>query len=139
MYDRGEYESVPATEYFQAIIDGLKLTFGPDTELTFSSNSSWRIAQDQVTPAGLLLNELITNAHRHGLRGRPGSIAIELYTRDGGTHLRVRDSGGGFPKALAGSDGRGLSLAKGLCRQLGGRLALSNDGGAICDVDIPLQ
>ena len=91
---------------------------------------------DQATPCGLLVNELISNCLKHGFPdGRAGEVRVELHTLDGGAQLRLRvsDTGVGLPDDFETrrSNSLGLQLASDLARQLGGKLELAPEPGAV--------
>ena len=95
---------------------------------------------DQAIPLGLIVNELVANAIDHGLgRGRGGTVDVSLVATPAGRRLRVRDDGPGFPAGFDAnaSDSLGLKLVQALAGQLGATLALANDGGACCVLDLP--
>jgi len=97
---------------------------------------------DKAIPFGLLLNELISNAFKHGLSGRRGGkLFIGLHTVEGLGTLVVKDNGGGLPDgfALSDSGGLGLRLADALASQLGGTLSWETEGGAAFTVRFPLE
>ena len=88
----------------------------------------WKIALVQLSPAqavplGLIVNELVTNALKHGFpEGRSGAVKVYL-ARDGEHHvLTVEDDGIG---TLAPSSGKGMGhrLVPALTQQLGGEIA----------------
>ncbi len=57
------------------------------------------VPENMLTPVALIINELVTNAQKHGYAaGQPGTIVVGL-TRDGTDTLRisVRDDGRGLP------------------------------------------
>ncbi|MDQ7826129.1 MAG: PAS domain S-box protein [Candidatus Eremiobacteraeota bacterium] len=72
---------------------------------------------------GLIVNELVTNALRHGIAGeRGGTVSVSLKENDGFILLEVADDGGGLPGAfdLSHAPGLGLDLVSTLAMQLGG-------------------
>ena len=86
-----------------------------------------QVTLDQAAPCGLLVNELVSNALKHGFPdGRRGEIRLELQpTRDGiRLRLRVSDNGTGLPADfdLRRSQSLGLQLVSDLCQQLGATL-----------------
>ncbi len=89
---------------------------------------------DLATPCGLILNELTSNALKHGFpEGRRGKISISFHRRGKGRFvLRVRDDGVGFPPGLqiGHTETLGLQLVDALTRQLAGTLELNREGGA---------
>nr|WP_294507273.1 ATP-binding protein [uncultured Rhodopila sp.] len=81
-------------------------------------------------------NELVANAVKHGLKGRPsGRISVRLATEGGVTVLSVTDNGWGF----TGSPlyGEGLSLAQGFAERHAGSLRLESCGGAVAILVLP--
>jgi two-component sensor histidine kinase len=94
-------------------------------QLTFDSTTAQKV--------GLVANELITNAIRHGAQ----PISVSLAGR-GPIVLRVDDGGGRIPT----SDGLGLKLVRQIAEQgLGGefRLSARPDGGTRAEVAFSLE
>ncbi|MGE3174755.1 MAG: sensor histidine kinase [Planctomycetota bacterium] len=97
---------------------------------------------DLAVPAGLILNELLTNALKHGFAdGRPGDLHVTV--RDDGPHgaaLIVADDGRGLPPAFdpASDHTLGLRIVRSLLRQLDGALHVADDGRAAFTVTFPL-
>ncbi|MCV2368909.1 sensor histidine kinase [Roseateles oligotrophus] len=94
-----------------------------------------QVSLDQATPCGLLLNELISNAFKHGFpAGRDGVLTVELQpladpdqtAQSPDWRLRVEDDGIGLPAdfAIEQSQSLGLQLVRDLSCQLGGRLTV---------------
>jgi len=84
---------------------------------------------------GLILAELVTNASRHGLCGRPGAIDVEIAEQDGAVICRVCDDGRGVP----GRPGRGSRIVQGLAAELGGTVAWHfATGGCTARLEFPL-
>jgi len=84
---------------------------------------------DQAIPCGLLVNELVTNALKHGFPGsHPGNVWVELLPVDDHSHwkLSVSDNGVGLPEDFETrrQSSLGLQLASGLASQLGGELSV---------------
>lgn len=86
-----------------------------------------RLDARQATPLALILNELITNALKHGCpAGRPGRIRVVLGTEAGGYRLSVSDDGPGLPRDIAPNQKKSLGMraVDALARQLRGRLVI---------------
>lgn len=83
-----------------------------------------------IQPIGLLVNELVTNAAKHG----GGVIEVGYSTRDRVHKLSVCDAGEGLPPDFDLSEARaslGMRVVTVLARQLGGDLSVgSRDGGS---------
>lgn len=88
---------------------------------------------DTAIPCGLIVNELVSNALKHGFpEGRPGAIMVSLETADEDRLcLRVRDDGVGLPADRKRLDSSlGLSLVRTLSDQIGGTLTIVSSSGA---------
>lgn len=92
---------------------------------------------DQAIPFGLLLNELVTNAYKHG-RSADGnhSVSVCVARAGGEVVLTVRDRGPGLPSDILTQrrGSLGMTLVGALVRQLGGRWTTTSDDGAIVEV-----
>jgi two-component sensor histidine kinase len=92
-----------------------------------------------VQPVGLLVNELITNAAKHG----GGKIAVSYRSQAGKRTLRVCDRGKGLPPDFnveASRTGLGMKVISILTKQLKGTLtagANSEGSGSCFEVSFP--
>lgn len=79
---------------------------------------------DMAVPCGLILNELITNALKHGMTpGQQGTLQIGLrHSGPGRIELEVRDDGRGLPAdfTLSGGTSLGKRLIRSLTKQIDG-------------------
>ncbi len=78
-------------------------------EIILDAEQCWRVA--------LIVSELITNAVRHGLHGKPGEIHVEIGASASVVYCRVSDNG--RPSGPEGA-GRGTRLITALAQELGG-------------------
>jgi PAS domain S-box-containing protein len=85
---------------------------------------------DMAVPCGLILNELITNALKHGLQdGRAGRLLVALRrTEPGRFELEVSDDGCGLPPDfdLASGNSLGKRLIRSLVKQLNGQVQFTS-------------
>ena len=89
------------------------------------------LAGDRATALALVFSELFQNALEHG----GDAVRIELGRRNGQVVLAIADDGGGVSGEPSGT---GLSIVRALVRdELGGALALENDGGLRAEVVFP--
>jgi two-component sensor histidine kinase len=81
-------------------------------------------------------HELLSNAVKHGMKGRPsGRISVRLVTDNGGTTLTVLDNGWGFtgtPRC-----GEGLALARSFAAMHGGSLSMDGEDGTVATLELP--
>jgi two-component sensor histidine kinase len=87
-----------------------------------------------------MLNELVTNALKHG-RAADGrlDVAVELRRAGDGFALSVRDRGRGLPEDLAieRSTSLGFKLVHSLVKQVRATLAVERTGGTCVRVTMP--
>ena len=92
---------------------------------------------DQAIPAGLIVNELVTNALEHAFPdGRSGTVAVTFHADEGTARLTVADDGRGAD-GLGGNGSLGLRLVRGLTRQLRGTLSTDLDDGVTVTIAFP--
>lgn len=116
-----------ATHLFQSCkVDSNRIRLTMDAEEVFLNINT-------AIPCGLIVNELVSNALKHGFPdGRSGEVAVELHNIEGdGYMLRVRDDGVGFPEGLdfRRTETLGMQIIVTLVSQIEGRLELQRQGG----------
>ncbi|MFK5889465.1 MAG: histidine kinase dimerization/phosphoacceptor domain -containing protein [Flavobacteriaceae bacterium] len=88
---------------------------------------------DTAVPMGLIINELVLNAFKHGfLNIEKGTVTIGLKAFENEYYqLTVSDNGTGLPANfdLNNTNSLGLQLVKGLSRQIGGNCEFKNGNG----------
>ena len=119
----------------------------PETHITFAVEPcSIVIPSRAVTILALVLNEMVSNAIKHGMRGlTKGKITIRGRQEDGLVIVQVIDTGKGLAQWEPGEDenheGLGLSLIKNLIGDLGGQFKLyrlEDEGITVSEVRFPL-
>ncbi len=102
-----------------------------------------RLGVDTAIPAGLMVNDLVTNALKYAFpAGRAGQVRVTLTAEpvpEGAArrfHLAVSDDGVGLPADLDPGQTRslGLQLVKILTRQINGELTVTRAGGAAFEI-----
>jgi PAS domain S-box-containing protein len=86
-----------------------------------------------LSPLGIIVNELITNAMKYAFAGREsGSISVSASAKDGRVTLIVEDDGNGIPESvdIENSSGFGLQLVGMLTAQLDGAMRIERRKGA---------
>lgn len=88
--DLGVYLSQIASAVMGAhAVEGIRLDLKVDT---------WPVSINVAMPAGLAVNELLTNALKHAFRGREGgTITLHSLVDDQGCEVVVADDGNGLP------------------------------------------
>jgi len=91
------------------------------------------LSSDLAHGLALIVNELTTNAIKHGLSGGGEVVQVSLRPKDDGLELVVFDDGPGIEPAGA-TRPSGLRLVRALCRQIGGTLDITAENGTRCAV-----
>jgi two-component sensor histidine kinase len=100
---------------------------------------------DRAIPGGLIANELITNAIKHGGKAAPLEVSVTLSIEKAGeaslARLDIEDNGPGFPEGFspAQGDSLGLRLVVSLVQQLRGSWELSSGRGARWTIRFPIR
>ena len=91
--DLGVYLSAIASAVMHAhAVQGIRLDMQVDT---------WPVSIDVAMPAGLVVNELLTNALKHAFAGRDGgTITLRCTSEGDGCTVVVADDGVGLPEGL---------------------------------------
>jgi two-component sensor histidine kinase/DNA-binding NarL/FixJ family response regulator len=134
LYRAGNLAEVDFAEYLRELVPHLARSYSAcaaAVELKIEA-AKVLLPVDVAIPCGLIVNELIANALKHGFpNGRKGSIQVCLSEKDRDTTLQVRDNGIGFPAAVDFRQSRslGLQLVCTLTSQLRGTIDLKREGG----------
>jgi PAS domain S-box-containing protein len=120
-----------AAEFLQTVCHTAQQTFAKNAAITIES-AHGSLSNDTAAPLALILNELLTNAVKHGLNGHGGDIRVGLK-QDGETFtLYVEDDGPGFDLDSAARRSSGLALVQALARQLKGRIEVTRTPATRC-------
>ncbi|PCD69957.1 sensor histidine kinase [Rhizobium phaseoli] len=89
--DLGSYVSQIAASVMAAhAVEGIRLDMKVDT---------WPVSVNVAMPAGLVINELLTNTFKHAFVGRDGGeITLRCVVSDTGCRITVADNGVGLPE-----------------------------------------
>jgi two-component sensor histidine kinase len=116
-------QSVGIAHYLIELRDALRVS-GLNCDCDVESLGDLHISAERAVPMGLLINELVTNAAKHGPPGQGSSIHIHAARESDEICVSVRDEGPGLPSNfdLAQSKGVGMRIVRGLASQIGGSL-----------------
>ncbi|MEM7666291.1 MAG: tetratricopeptide repeat protein [Pseudomonadota bacterium] len=118
---KGEVEVKP---FLERLLDLLDTSYSNDRVELVHDIEPASVDIDRVTPLGLLVCELVTNAFKHAFDGQNGTIAVTLQDQGDTIALSVRDDGRGIRENKAPrpqGDGLGLTLITELAEQLGAK------------------
>lgn len=144
LYRSDNMAQVNFREYAGELLSAIASTYGhrrDQVELR-TDIADIPLSVNLAIPTSLIMNELVTNAYKHGFReGGSGHISVCVETDGSHLKLEVRDSGAGLPDDFCeGSrNSLGMSLVSTLIRQLSGEMDSFNDGGAVFRITYPLK
>jgi len=136
LYGRSDATRFAAEEFLPAVCETIRQLLPPDTRIECAA-AQGVLSNDVAMPLALILNELLTNAVKHGVKdsARQG-VRVSLTDRDGRLALCVEDDGEGFDLEEVRKNSSGLQLVLGLARQLHGTLSVTKNPSRAC-LDFP--
>ena len=136
LYQSQDLAQIDFADYIENLVDNLFLSFGLQGREVKSilKIEKFSLNLDTAIPCGLIINELVSNALKHGFpQGGPGEVVVEIYLQsDEQFILIVRDTGIGFPANLdfqKVESSLGLQLVCTLTNQLRGTIKLDRSQG----------
>jgi len=118
LYSSDNLARIDFGEYARALCHTLRGSVAPQASVGFDTEPV-EIPVERAAPCGLILNELVTNAFKHGL-SRDGSCTLMVRVRatPEGFALSVEDEGPGHAPDAVRSGSMGQTLVAALVRQL---------------------
>jgi PAS domain S-box-containing protein len=126
LYGTANATQFDGAEFLNAVCKTAQQTFPQHILIDCKSNIG-QLPNDSAMPLALILNELLTNAVKHGMKGREGTLQVGLEREADGFVLYVMDEGPGFDLGAVVRRSSGLQLVQGLARQLRGRFEVYRD------------
>lgn len=134
LYDADHPTNYDTEHFIAAVCNTAKQSLGRTIDIAWQSCTA-ELPNDTAMPLALILNELLTNAAKHGTKGRErASIKVGLTRNPDAFVLQVEDDGEGFDLEEVRRRSSGLGLVTGLARQLGGTFNVERTPGARCVV-----
>jgi PAS domain S-box-containing protein len=124
LYSTIDATQFDAKEFIKAVCQTVEQLF--PVKVSVDCGESIALSNDVAMPLALILNELLTNAVKHGLNGEGDAIVrVGLVKETDAFRLFVEDSGTGFDLDTVHGRSSGIRIVQGLARQLGGRLEVT--------------
>jgi two-component sensor histidine kinase len=125
LYSSENLARIDFAEYAQSLASDILASLqSPDAPVQLKTDlEPLIIGVDLALPCGLILNELISNACKHGFPNGTGEVKLTLRSKpDGKCSLLVEDSGQGIPSHLDVNTSKslGLRLVRLLAQQIHG-------------------
>lgn len=133
MYGMSRWKVVSAKAFLTSLCDAVAGSWPADAELSVVVDDI-ELDNNHAVPLALIINELATNALKHGLAFGAGRVEVALRRAGDELVLTVRDSGAGWNGAIDDAATSGLLLVKGLCRQIGASFEVATAASTSCIV-----
>ncbi len=133
LYKSNDISKIDYSKYAGNLISGLIVSMkGSQNNIKLETNiPNISINIDTAIPLGLLINEIITNALKYGIKGnQPGKIHVEIVKmKHNYFKMLIGDDGEGFSKDInfRNSNSLGLMLIHKLSLQLKGKIEKDNE------------
>lgn len=142
LYATEDLRDVDLAQHAAMLVNNLLYAFGFDDGRVAAKLeiTPLPLGVDRAIPAGLILNELISNSLEHAFpEGRRGSISVQGGLAEGRIELTVRDDGIGLPPNfdLKHLKSLGLEIVNILLRQLKGELRIESANGTAFHIWFP--
>jgi PAS domain S-box-containing protein len=144
LYQSRDFSNVPFPDYARSLANTVLHMSEASNRVTLEHHvEPVALPVGKAIPCGLILNELLTNALKHGYPdSRCGRIEIHLRRiPDAQLELQVRDDGIGMPDPDINKvrTSIGLQLVATLAEQLGGKVSIDVTDGTAVSVRFPAQ
>ena len=138
MYQSQQMRTLSLGPLLRALCEAIGVAFRTAGRIEVTTVEA-EVSNETAFPLALILNELVTNAFKHGCPGEDSLVEVAMERDGDGFVLVVQDGGPGVAAEATGRRSSGLGLVYGLCRQIGGSFGIENAGGARCIVRFPAQ
>ena len=142
LQDAGSFDEVNLISYFERLAERFIAVYGVECAISLQTKDRPYIDIAAASPIGLIVGELVSNAHQHGYQSSSaGSILIGLEREGDRAILTVADEGRGLPDDFQLSTGAnlGLSLVEDLAAQINAKISWERNphGGVTWRLAIP--
>jgi PAS domain S-box-containing protein len=143
VYRSTDYTTMGSGQYLTRVITDIHKTFAASDQIALTIDiSDSKMDTKMLYPLGIIIYELVTNAHKYAFIGREvGKISVSLkeLQRGGAFNLEVCDDGIGIPQNVIDriSEGFGYSLIRIFLEQLRGTIMVARNGGTHVSITFP--
>lgn len=124
LYGTNDTTKFSCVEFLAAVCGAGQETLPPNVRIALEG-ASGQLPNDSAMPLALILNELLTNAAKYGMKDGRVAIRAGLVRETGEFLLYVEDDGPGFDFESIRETSSGLRLVQGLARQLRGEFSVT--------------
>jgi PAS domain S-box-containing protein len=139
LYQSDDLARVAFNEYLEVLLDELFRSHRTDHIDRALETDAQPLPVDQAIPAGLIVNELVSNALEHAFPDdHGGTVSVTYRAKGEEATVIVADDGPGAPD-LESEGTLGLRLVRGLTRQLRGTVSTQTEDGVRVTVTFPIS
>jgi len=143
LYQSKTLSDVDVREYIEEFSEVILTSFNSDQKniVVNKDLQSFNLNTRRAVPLGLIVNELLSNAFKHGFSGvNKGKIQITLEVNEKIVVLKVANNGHSLPENFSIEDHQslGMTLVKSLSNQLEGTCSVSQTGWTTFEIKFPI-
>jgi two-component sensor histidine kinase len=132
LYQNKSFTSVNFSDYVYTLVNNIVQSYAASSDKIKLELDIEKVtlSLDSSIPAGLIINEIITNAIKHAFPGdRKGVITFNLRCENNFVILELKDNGVGFASGIdfENSHSLGLQLVNTLIEQIEGKLKFKSE------------
>ncbi len=144
LYQNKSFTSVNFSDYVQTLVNNIVQSYTYSNEkIKLELNiEKITLSLDSSIPAGLIINELITNAIKHAFPGtKQGFIFFNLRTENNFVFLELKDNGVGFADGVdfENSHSLGLQLVNTLIEQIEGKHTFKSEKNKGTEISVTFK
>jgi two-component sensor histidine kinase/Tfp pilus assembly protein PilF len=138
------FKTVNTKEFIEQLLEAIKKSLLTDDSLiSFVQNiEPAEISTDVAISLGLMINELVTNAIKYAFdKDVKGKVEIELQISKDHLHLKISDTGKGFPLDFTFEtlNSLGYKIVRSMATKLKADVYTKNEHGAVIEINIPYE
>lgn len=139
LYKSDNSNLVDVNSYIKNLVHYLQESFDEDSRIRYEMDvDRIMLHEDQAIPVGLIINEAVTNAIKYAFPSKQaGIIKVSMKSEKDYYLLGIQDNGIGMKEECSKkkpSPSMGMTLIKGLSKQLNGSLKIEHNQGTFIQV-----
>ncbi len=143
LYRSPNFNSVSIRQYFPPLLHEITELFHSDIPIELTTDfEDIILLPRQLSPLGLILNELATNAIKHAFVGRAsGKLIVTATKKSNIVSILFKDNGVGLPQtaSLENLHGFGMQLIGLLVKQIDGEVMIKRENGTTFMIKFNLE
>lgn len=143
LYRSGRLDQVELSGYIRNLVDTLLQTAIIPVQADLDIDEAGLVDLSLAASLGLVLNELVSNALKHGFRqsSTEATLRIQITRNPGAIRLAIGDNGSGLPEGfdLTRDAGVGLGVVTSIVGHRGGTIDHESNGGTRWVLELPVS